>query len=412
MNKANLLNIVIVVFLLCVILGSLIFGADNAQTITAVSDVAENVVEGSGIVTVYSNLIYSNEDGYALFSVEDGKMIKKYTTVASVYSGEITKETEERLKLLNDRITFSKSTEKYEDEVFNDIGSINKEINNRLSEISTGTGNGDYSEVYSHKSRVITYHKKSLELKGEAVDGITTDKMSDEEITGLEKELNVKKNVYTSPSDGMFSSRVDNFDILLSPDIAKTLTPKQYKELVKTDIENISEVKKDHHFAKIINNYEWYLVASFKTDEISDLEVGSPVKIRVKSISEDEVSATVVHLSDESDKERVMVVKSTKYIEGIYHSDKVEFEIVKKSYKGLKLPVSCLIKKDGAEGVYATKGGVYRFVPVNVLYRDKNYVIVEDNSIRGRQGANVILYDLVVTNPGHVKEGSIAGGAL
>jgi len=120
----------------------------------------------------------------------------------------------------------------------------------------------------------------------------------------------------------------------------------------------------------------------------------------------------VVYISEKEGKERVLVIKSTKYVEGIYTADKVEFDIVKRSYRGIKIPTSSIIKKDKAEGVYAVKGGVYRFVQVNILYRDKNYVIIEDKSTAGNQSQNVILYDLVVTNPDNVKEGSITGGAM
>jgi len=412
MGKANLLNIVIVIFLVCVIAGSLIFGADNAQTVTATTDVAENVISGDGIVTVYSTLVKANEDGHVLFSVEDGKLIKKYTTIASVYSGEIDKNTEEQLKLLNDRIAFSKSTEKFAEEVFNDIGSINKEINTQFNEIASETAGGNYKEVYNRKSRIITYHKKSLELKGETVEVTNTETVSDADISGLEQALNVNKSVYTSPADGMFSPGVDNFDQLLNPDIAMTLKPGEYKKIYKTDVEAQKEVKKDAPFAKIINNFEWYLVASFPESEISDLKTGSNVKLRVKSISDSEVSGSVVYISEKEGRERVLVIKSTKYVEGIYTADKVEFDIVKRSYRGIKIPTSSIIKKDKAEGVYAVKGGVYRFVQVNILYRDKNYVIIEDKSTAGNQSQNVILYDLVVTNPDNVKEGSITGGAM
>ncbi len=412
MNSAKILNIVIIVFLICVIAGSLIFGADNARTVTAISETAESVVEGSGVVTVYGSLISANEDGHVLYSVEEGKLIKKYTTIASIYSGEISDEMSEKLKLLNDKITFSKSTEQYKNEVFNDIGSLNNEINTQFTQIISATAYGDYSEVYELKSRIITYHEKALQMKGEDV---AASEAADDsaQIQQLEQELNIKKSVYTSPVDGMFSPRVDNFDNLLNPEKALELTPKSYKELMKNEVKAMNGIAKDTPFAKIINNFEWYLISSLPSDEISDIDVGSDVNIIVKSVSDSKVNGKVIHMSAEENKEKVVVIKSTKLIEGIYTADKVDFEIIKNSYKGLKIPASSIIKKDGKEGVYTVKDGVYKFAAIEVLFRDKNYVIIKDNSSGlVSDGYNVILYDLVVTNPEKVKEGSIAGGAM
>ncbi len=412
MNNAKILTIVIIVFLICVILGSLIFGADNAQTVTAVSETAESVVEGSGVVTVYGSLINANEDGHVLYSVEEGKLIKKYTTIASIYSGEISDDMSEKLKLLNDKITFSKSTEQYKNEVFNDIGSLNNEINVQFTEIISNTAMGDYRDVYELKSRILTYHEKALKMKGEEV-SVNETASDTAEIQRLEQELDIKKSVYTSPVDGMFSPRVDNFDKLLNPDIALTLTPKAYKELMKNEVESVNVIAKDAPFAKVINNFEWYLVSSLPAEELSDIEVESNVNITVKSVSDTEVSGKVMYISEEENKEKVVVIKSTQLIEGIYTADKVEFKIIKNSYKGLKIPTSSIIKKDGKEGVYTVKDGVYKFAPIEVLFRDKNYVIIKDKSSGlDSDGYNVILYDLVVSNPEKVKEGSIAGGAM
>ncbi len=412
MNKSKLLSLVIVIFLICVLLGSLIFGADSANTVTATSHTAESLLSGEGIVTFYSELINASSDGHALFSAQEGKLIKKYSTVASVYTGEISDEMAEQLKLLNDKITFNKSTEKYKSEVFNDIGSLNKEINNQFSDIINNTASGNYSDVYELKSRILTYHEKALAMKGEQVPAPQSEN-DNAKIAELEKTFSVNKTVYTSPVDGMFSPRIDNFDTLVNPDSAQTLTPKSYKDIIKNDIVEVTAVEKDKPFAKIINNFEWYLVSSFSSADVKDLEVGDEVSIRVSSISDSRVKAKIIYISEEEKKERVMVIKSTKYIDGIFAADKVEFEIVKNSYKGLKIPTSAIVKKDSKEGIYSVKDGVYKFVEIKVLYRDKNYVIIEDRSSEYVSGSGaIVLYDLVVTNPEKVREGSIAGGAL
>lgn len=410
MSKAKWFIVGFSVLLIMIITIGLIFGATAAKTVTVIAERAENTVAGNGIVTMQLRFINSEQDGYALYSAEEGKLIKKYTPIASVYSGEINDEMIEQLKLLNDKMTFEKNAETYKDEVFNDIGSINKEINKSFSKIMNDTSSGDYSEVYEMKSRIVAYHEKALEMSGEtpvhkeAADGSGR-------IKELEAQLNLTKQVYTSPMDGMFSPRIKNFDKLLTPEKALALSPSEFENIMKTPVTENENVEAGEPFAKIINNFEWYMVSSLNEEDISGLEEGSVVEIRVTSLTDISVDGKVVYISESENGKKVIVVKSTKFIEGIYSADKVSFEIVKKSYKGLRIPVSAIIKREDKEGVLAIKDGVYRFVEINVIFRDKSYVIIEDKSSEfASVNSGIMLYDVVVLNPENVKEGSIAGG--
>lgn len=410
MSKAKWFIIGFSVLLILIISISLIFGATSAKTVTVTAEKAENTVSGNGIVTMQVKFINSEQDGYALYSAEEGKLVKKYTPVASVYSGEINNEMIEQLKLLNDKMTFEKNAEAYKDEVFNDIGSINKEINQSFSEIMNDTSSGDYSKVYELKSRIVAYYEKALEMSGgtpvykEETDGSGR-------IKELEAQLNLTKQVYTSPMDGMFSPRIKNFDKLITPESALTLSPSDFENIMKNPVSENENVVADEPFAKIINNFEWYLVSSLDENDISELEEGSVVEIRITSLTDISVDGKVVYMSEAENGKKVIVVKSTKFIEGIYSADKVSFEIVKKSYKGLRIPISAIIEREDKEGVLAIKDGVYRFVEINVIFRDKSYVIIEDKSSEFTSvNSSIVLYDVVVSNPGNVKEGSIAGG--
>lgn len=413
MNRSEkLLNIVIIVILICVIAGSLIMSADKAKTVTAVTDSVESKVSGSGIITVNSVPVVATKAGKALFAVEEGKVVKRYTTVANVYSGEIDEETGEKLRRLNDKLAFSRNARQYEQNVFDDIGSINKEINRLYVEIINLTAENNYTDVYGLKSQIKTYHDKILKMKGETPPPSET-VSTETEIAEMESRLSVEKVTYSSPSEGVFSSSTDNFDELLSPQLAKELTPAEAEKLLKTPVEPVTEITEGKSFAKIINGFEWYLVSVFEEEEISELSVGSSVKLRITSISDSKVPGSVVHISPAEKGKVVAVIKSTHTVDGIYFADKVDFEIVKTTRKGLKIPVSCLIKRDGGEAVMAAKNGIYRMIPVDVIFRDKNYVIIEDKS-SGFESDNshIIRYDLVVTNPGSVNEGDIAGGAV
>ena len=222
--------------ILILIIGVCIYFANtsNVNTITVYKDTVEEKIIKSGIVTSQFTSVKATKSGEALFSLKEGRMVKPYTKIATVYSGEMDDESRNVLKALNDKIVFSEALESSKKYVTGDLGSVNRDINKVFDKIISETGEYNYENVYEYKSKIISYNEKALELKGVKVEKRASEDIN-EQIKSAEARFNQDKQVYTSPVNGMFSAKVSNYDDLINPEIALKLTPKEFDKIYSTE---------------------------------------------------------------------------------------------------------------------------------------------------------------------------------
>lgn len=403
-----MIGTVLAVVLILVGVGIYYINASSINTITVYKDTVEDKIYKKGIVTAYSTVVKAEESGEALFNLKEGKLIKPYTKVGTVYSGNIDEESKEILRALNDKIVFSEALSSSQKYIIGDLATVNRDINESFFDVITQTNENNYENVYELKSKILTYNEKVLSLKGIKVEKKNSENIENE-IAKTEQKLNYSKKVYTSPVNGMFSTKVSNYDELINPDIALTLKPSEYDKIASQDYKEYSGVEKGRGFYKIINNYEWYIVSKFKKEEIKDLEKGESIKVRVINNSDNAVEGKIAYISEIEKNEAVVVIKSTKHIDNIWTDGQIEFELIKSTKTGIKIPVNSIVEKDGKKGVYVIKDSVYKFIEIEPILYDKNYVIIKDKGVdEASERNNVILYDFVVINPKNVVEGAIA----
>lgn len=396
------------IFLILIAAGVIYYiNSFTTSTITVYKDTVEDKTIKTGIVTAYTTPVKAAQSGEALYACEEGKLITPYSKIATVYSGELDEESRDKLRALNDKIVFSEAAKTSKANITGDIASISRDINNAFLSVVTETNENNYKNVYKLKNEITAYNKKLMELKGEKVE--VSEINIQDEINKVERGLNFTKKVYTSPVNGMFSTKVSNFDELINPDIAMKLNVDEYNKLYSTDPVNCNTVEEGRSFCKIINNYEWYIVSKFTKEEIDKLKVGSFVELRVINCSDLKVSGTVSYISEYKGNEAVVVVKSTKNLDNVWTSNKVEFELIKSTKTGLKIPSASVIEKDGKQGVYVIKDSVYKFIEIEPVLYGENYILIKDKGVdEASERVNVILYDFVVVNPKNITEGAIA----
>ena len=83
---------------------------------------------------------------------------------------------------------------------------------------------------------------------------------------------------------------------------------------------------------------------------------------------------------------------------------KVDVSIRYRSYTGIKVPVEALHVKDNKKGVYALVSSQVRFREADVLYSDKDYVLLcfdPDNS------DGIRLYDKIIVQGKELEDGKV-----
>lgn len=399
-----------VVFVLVVLFFVIVFaGRNTASTVTVTSETVESTVMGEGILTYNEEVHYSEAPGEVLYPYNSGSRVLQGKKIATQYVGEVDEETKEQLRIANEKLATSEFLNNYKSVVTDDIITLKKERKKTIAEIARNSAEGNYTEVASLKRELEIFNSKILEVES----GVVSDSGAESaknNIQYIENKFGGSKIEFYSKQSGIFSKDIDGLEEIFTPDVANSISVPDFKEIQsKLESRNKGESKA---VCKVINNYEWYISALMNYEDIKEIVPGEEsayVKLRITSKSDETVEAVVTHVSSpDEDEMSVVTVKSTKYLDNLFESRTVDFEIIKKEYQGLKVPSDTIYEKDGERGVLVIKDSVARFVPVDVLYEEKSFAVVRNGSTTiGSSTEELVLYDLVIRNYKRISEGSI-----
>jgi len=88
----------------------------------------------------------------------------------------------------------------------------------------------------------------------------------------------------------------------------------------------------------------------------------------------------------------IFIVKSNKYVKSLYQTSKTNIQLIKNTYRGIKIPQKAIRIVDDKMGVYVQRSNFAKFIPVDIKYTDDDWVIVSDAESRG----GIRLYDKVI----------------
>ena len=130
------------------------------------------------------------------------------------------------------------------------------------------------------------------------------------------------------------------------------------------------------------------MVLSVSEEAKPSYRLGSSVTVE---FAEGSVKASVSELYDRSG-DVLVILKTNRFFPDFAKIRQQDVKIVTSDYTGLILPASALAEVDGETGAYVQSvDGSYRFVPVEVLTRSGEQVLVSaDGSLRN--------YDTVLRN--------------
>jgi hypothetical protein len=210
-----------------------------------------------------------------------------------------------------------------------------------------------------------------------------------------------------------FISYADGYESQLYPDMIDSL-----------DSAALADIKDDHSIddsrviGKIVTGYRWYAVGAYE-ESPAEFEAGDEVTVRFSSTS---VTADAVVESVRKDDRgmTVIVVSSDEFDEGFVRHRREPMQIIRNTYKGIKVMKDYLrfadvteeaetdsegniiseAKTENVRGVYILDGEEVAFRKVDVIYETDNCIV---SDITDEEGY-LHLYDQIIT------EGDDLGG--
>ena len=358
----------------------------------------EVVIPAKGIIVWDEELLTSTSKGIAVMNYSDGTRVTARTHVASVYSGDIDEAKSNSIKSLSEK-----------------INTLETSIKNSSRDAS---GNESSSSVLLKKMRKIAYYsqagdfqsivKETAEIEGMALgQGENTPEKELEKLRNqrddLERTITGQKDAFYSGTSGLIYSKIDGYETIINEETIQNADAKLFRSLWNAKPVDYSKTDGNYVFGKIINNYEASILASVSKKEAEGIQEGDVLYLKSTDVTGGKIACTVDAVTEDGG-DTILTLSVSRNLETLMEERKMNFDLVKKTYSGLRLPKEAIHGEGEDQYVFVIKDSVVKKKPVEVLCEKNKFVIITEDNMNSQ---NVLLYDLVITKSKNLTEGMI-----
>lgn len=412
MSRVKIGSLLVTIFLLLYVPSLLhwIYGKNIETEVVRIGTI-EDLVNVDAYLIRQEEILKSPFSGRCITEIGEGEKVASNNVVATVLKDSSIALLEELKKkdaaILEVKKEKSKNQEIFSDDILkleNDIGQKVKLLVNETSSNSMGKAKQIREDI-----------DKLIQKKAEIFGGSSS---SDAHINSLvaernkiEQQINSNTKKITSASSGIVSYAIDGYEDILTPKNIRDLT---YKDLEGLNIKefgktvSIKSVEVDKPFAKVIKDFEAYFVMAIDSDKADRYKVGDTIQeIRINQISKT-VDGEVDFKSSAEDGKCIISVRTDKGIGETANLRKANIDLVKTSYKGLKVPLKSLFDINEEEmkaKIILNKANYASVREVQIVGKNEEFAIVQSLPDTGKSG--ISLYDTYVLNPQNIQEGQM-----
>lgn len=341
------------------------------QFTVAYTDAMETSVDATGWV-VRSELPVYGAEGVVQLKRSEGEKVAKGKEIAVVYQDETYVENqEELLQVKNDLTALQYAT--YDESPSG--SSLEDQMLSAMKSLRVASSSGDYTSLTDLST---TYRK--LVLRREYLVSSEATAAMDQAANALLARYNTLQSSQAGATSvvaqesGLFSSYVDGYEALLTPDKLTGLGPK--------DLEAFSQLTiqvEPNCLGKLVTDSIWYYAAIVSGDSVSSFSVGGSVDVFFNSLSET-FPMTIYAVGEVQEDQVVVVLRSAQDDVKAEDLRQESGRIIFRSTEGIRIPKEALrVTADGEQGVYVVVSQKARFRPVSILAEDETSYLVKAN---------------------------------
>lgn len=410
-GRLKLGSFLILLFLLLYI-PSLIFWVYGKNISTDIIRIGE--LEDSLNVDAYivrdERAINSPLDGISIRVINEGEKIKAGDTIATVLNKSSEKLLDD-LKTLDLRIIKAQKEKSENDDFFSeDVRKLDKEIEEKLMLVIAQGNSNSLSKAKVIKSEIDGLIQKKASITGSLSSSDAYIKSLKKEKSMLQGRVNENTKNIDSNSPGIISYIVDGYEELLNPEKIFDLTPKDLEGIKirenNKDMDDLS-VEYNKPFVKVIKGIDYYTVFVMDKKRAGNFKVDDSLGIRINDIDK-VVPGIVSYKSNEIEGKYVIAVKSDRALSETAALRKINIDLIKKYYDGLRVPVKSLINIDlesKKAQIALVRANRAKFVPVRIIGRNNEFAIIDNIDEYAESG--ISLYSSYIINPKNIEEGQI-----
>ena len=263
----------------------------------------------------------------------------------------------------------------------------------------------DVNKLEEYKKEIDDLVSKKAKIAGENSPQGSYLKQLIEQRKTYESQLNSGAEYVNAPKSGIVSYKVDGLEETLTPDCFSELS-KEYLESLNLQTGKV--VATSEECGKIIDNFVFYIATISNSENAKQARVGDKIKVRLSN--NEEVSAEIVNIANDSEEDILLMLKIEKGIQELINYRKISFDLIWWDEQGLKVPNQAIVKANDLNYVVRKRAGYLNKILVKVTKEGENYSIVEsyeneelkELGFTNEEIANykkISLYDEIVLNP-------------
>lgn len=376
----------IVVYLIC---SAWMGMRDPFEFTVAYTDTMETSVDTAGWV-VRSEVAVTGGEGMVQLKREEGEKVGKGQELAVVYQDEsYVEKQEELLKTQSELSALQYAT--YDQSPSGVI--LDDQMLTAMTDLRTASSSGNYTSL---SEQTETYRK--LVLRREFL--VSSEATA--EMTQAANDLQAKYDqlqagqaqatTVTAPSSGLFSSYVDGYESLLTPDDLEGLSPKDLAAFSQ-----LTPQTDTNCLGKLVTNAAWYYAITVPGEVIGRFSVGGNVDVFFDSLSQT-FPMEVDSVGEVQQGQAVVILRSTQNDTQAEDLRQESGRVIFYSSEGIRVPKEALrISENGEQGVYVVVSQKARFRPVKILAEDDTSYLVkaaplnEEDSRILKEGDEIVL---------------------
>ncbi|QGT99695.1 hypothetical protein SYNTR_1102 [Candidatus Syntrophocurvum alkaliphilum] len=198
------------------------------------------------------------------------------------------------------------------------------------------------------------------------------------------------KNGSRTPLDasvtGIFTKNTDGLECFFSSVDIRSVSQKIFDHNVNMEDNFANIYYKNDPVFKIVNNLKPHkILIKIPESKIDTLDKGSRIRVIHDDIDYGIAVVEEIHKGSNA----FMLLKMSGFFENLVNKRYFDVELVYNQYTGYIIPNNALIEKNGEIGLYCIRGERTRFVPVEIIQKNDNVLVVD----------GLRTNDMYITNP-------------
>ena len=390
---------------------------DPLSTTLAYHYAVEESISVSGYVVRDEQVLSNESSGLLQLLREEGERVSAGGTVAAVFADQASLDLQTEIESLTSRIEQLQYAQEAE---------LGVEITQRLD-------NQIHQSILSYRAALEAGRFQDAEEQGDTLRSQVLKRdysvSGGEDLTAQLQELQSQRQTLqsqaagsvrriTAPAAGLYSAVVDGYETVLTPESLTDLTPSAL-ESVTADAAVQSNV------GKLVLGETWYYAAVLTAEEAQDLEKAAEreeLYLRFAQGVDTDLPVTLESIGPEENGQAVAILSGELYLSQLTLLREQSAQIIFSSVEGIRVPREAVrlvtettenedgtVTETTVTGVYCVSGREAEFKPVEVLYSNENFALVEADIASNQELLRLRPGDEVISNARDLYDGKVIG---